>query len=294
MMFSVVITTKDRADFLNRAVKSISASSVLPRDVVIVNDGGHNIDVSMFQPSQIEFKILNNEQSRGANYSRNIGIDHAEEEIVFLLDDDDAVTYSSFESRIKAFSDENVGLSFTGMHVVFSNNLLNVKRTVTPSRQSSYYPLLLKSGNIIGSTSRVAIRKFWFNKAGRFDEGLGCFQDYDLWIRMAKLCKFSSDFDAGIFYTIHKKGTQISSNYQKYLDATDYLVEKYKGDALASNSLRSFRAHLYLRVAIATSGTDFFIKSKYCLLSLSQKPTLRALALFLLPTPFLKKLFNFV
>lgn len=293
-MFSVVITTKDRKDFLIRAVDSICASSIKPIDIVIVNDGGSSIDSSIFQKSSINLRIFNNAESKGANFCRNFGVEQAGEDIVFLLDDDDAVTHRSFENRIRAFNDEKVGLSFTGIQIVFADNLFNVKRTLNACSLSSYFPSLLADGNVVGSTSRVAIRKGWFNKSGRFDERLNCFQDYDLWIRMSKICKFSSDCEAGVLYTIHKRGNQVSSNYQKYMNAAEYLIEKYKDEASATNTLRAFRSHLYLRVGIAAAGNDFWVKSKYCWLSFMLKPSKRALVLLLVPTIFLKKIFSFV
>ena len=45
-MFSIVITTKNRLDFLRRAVNSILNSSLLPKEIIIVNDGGKKPDFS--------------------------------------------------------------------------------------------------------------------------------------------------------------------------------------------------------------------------------------------------------
>ncbi|EFC9369354.1 glycosyltransferase family 2 protein, partial [Escherichia coli] len=42
-MFSIVITTKDRACYLKRAVDSILKSTISPKDIVIINDGGKPI-----------------------------------------------------------------------------------------------------------------------------------------------------------------------------------------------------------------------------------------------------------
>ena len=293
-MFSVVITTKDRVQFLRRAISSISMASVVPTDIVIINDGGIAISESMFESENVSFTIINHELSKGANYCRNLGIDLAKEELVFLLDDDDAVTFDSFKTRLKAFDDEDVGISYTGIKIVLDSNLSQVKRQSIPKPINSYYPEILKCGNLIGSTSRVALRKRWFYEAGMFDESLPCFQDYDLWIRMTKICKVSTDLDAGIYYTIHEKGQQISSNYEKYLLTSDYLLNKYRSELLSSSSLNAFRSHLYLRVAIAGCGNNSFIKLKFSLLSFFYKPSFRSLALFLLPTSLLKRFFNFV
>lgn len=48
MDFSIVITTKNRLDFLQRAIKSIAANTLTPSEIVIVNDGGDNIENEIF------------------------------------------------------------------------------------------------------------------------------------------------------------------------------------------------------------------------------------------------------
>lgn len=230
MDFSIVITTKNRLDFLQRAIKSIAANTLTPSEIVIVNDGGDNIENEIFSYLNIKLTIINLIYSKGANYARNLGIKETTNDIVFLLDDDDAVTTSSFESRISAFSDKNIGISFTGIQIVDDINLNVVKRIVnkidiTPTQEN-----LLTLGNIIGSTSRVALRKSYFNQSGKFDEALPCLQDYDLWIRMAEVADISYDHNAGVLYTVHtkkKKKSQISQNYKKYISSTNYLINKY-------------------------------------------------------------------
>ncbi|MGG9032552.1 glycosyltransferase family 2 protein, partial [Escherichia coli] len=75
---------------------------------------------------------------------------------------------------------------------------------------------LLNDGNIIGSISRVVLRKKCFYRAGNFDESLSCLQDYDLWIRRAKVCKIANDKEASVIDTVHESGKQTSSKFKNY------------------------------------------------------------------------------
>lgn len=60
-MFSIVITTKDRAYYLKRAVDSILKSTISPKDIVIINDGGKTICENDFPPMKdITLSIVNN------------------------------------------------------------------------------------------------------------------------------------------------------------------------------------------------------------------------------------------
>ncbi|MCU8082684.1 glycosyltransferase family 2 protein [Shewanella sp. SM23] len=291
--FSVVITTKNRQDFLLRLVKSILASTVLPKEIIIVNDGGIEPvfkDVDMGGASCI---IINNQFSLGANYCRNAGVLKASVEFVFLIDDDDAVTQDSFESRLSCMKEyADCGLVYTGINIVYDDNLEHVIRmsVATPRGNNCSYHMLKTEGNIVGSTSRVLIRKSVFLKAGMFDEKLSSFQDYDLWIRVAKISNIFCDGQFGVIYTIHRNGNQISSNYNRYLDSARYLICKYHFDGAESNA---FKANLLFRVALSAAHSKYSVQVKMALLAFYYKKNFKYLSL-LLPVFILKKIHPFI
>ncbi|HDR2453263.1 TPA: glycosyltransferase family 2 protein [Enterobacter ludwigii] len=292
-MFSIVITTKNRLAFLRRAVSSILNSSLLPNEIIIVNDGGEKPDFSDIDFGTVSLIIINNDSSLGANYSRNKGIELSSAENVFLLDDDDAVEENSFQKRMNVLlKDERIGLVFTGIKIVLSSDLNNVRRTVLPREYSDYTEALFSKGNVIGSTSRVLIRKKFFMAAGKFDETLPCMQDYDLWIRMSQHCKIKHDNSATVIYTVHNNKRQISSNFMKYLETGEVLLNKYS--ALINESQRKqFMANLYFRVALSSASTSYIHRMRYALLSLTSVFSLKGLILLLTPYTILKRTYLF-
>jgi glycosyltransferase involved in cell wall biosynthesis len=294
MDFSVVITTKNRYFFLSRAISSVCSNDILPTDIVVINDGGECIDLKGLSTASVAIKIINNSISKGANYSRNLGIKEASSDIVFLLDDDDALDKFSFSSRLPLFQDEAVGIAFTGLQVVSSNSLTFVERNVLPVKSDDYFRSLLREGNVIGSTSRVAIRRKWFYRAGQFDEQLKCLQDYDLWIRMAQISKVCTDNTTSLIYTIHADGRQVSSNFKKYIEASNYLVNKYSYILTESCNLKGFKSNLYLRVAISASKNSTMMKLKYSFLSFINKPSLKSFVLFVIPRKLLHSCYKFI
>ncbi len=292
-MFSIVITTKNRLDFLQRAVKSIIKSSLLPHEIIIVNDGGEKPDLKDIDFGQISLIIENNSSSLGANYSRNRGIELSSTDNIFLLDDDDAVEEDSFQKRLDILLvDDAVGLVFTGIKIVLSSELNRVRRTVYPREYPDFTEALFTKGNVIGSTSRVLLRKTFFIEAGKFDEKLSCMQDYDLWIRMSQHCKIKHDSCATVIYTVHSNKKQISSNFKKYLETGQILLCKY--NALINNDARKhFMANLYFRVALSSASTSFMHRMRYAFLSLNSVFSLKGLILLLTPYFILKRTYLF-
>lgn len=296
-MFSVVITTKDRINYLLRAVHSVMDNSILPSEIIVINDGGAQITDDLFNIYSIPIRVFNNKISKGANYSRNFGIKESKSDIVFLLDDDDALLKNSFETRLIGFKNPKVGISFTGIKIVRDNNLEEVKRTLTTSTLPPTYYTLLKYGNLIGSTSRVAIRKSYFNHVNGFDESLSCLQDYDLWIRLSQISDTYFDHNATVLYTIHSTKSnkkQISHNYNNYINASLYLLNKYNDELRNQKLTSSFKSNLYLRVSLSASTSNSLIKYKFAILSFINKPNIKAMSLMVIPRKILFRLFPYI
>lgn len=292
-MFSIVITTKNRLDFLRRAVNSILKSSLLPKEIIIINDGGEKPDLSDMDFNTVNVIVENNESSLGANYSRNKGIELSSTENIFLLDDDDAVEVDSFQKRMNVLlKDERIGLVYTGIKIVLNSELNNVRRTVLPRDYSNYTEALFSRGNVIGSTSRVLIRKKFFLTAGKFDETLPCMQDYDLWIRMSQHCIIKHDNSATVIYTVHNNKKQISSNFMKYLETGKLLLNKYSA-YINDNQRKHFMANLYFRVALSSASTSYTYRMRYAFLSLTSVFSLKGLILLLTPYSILKRTYLF-
>jgi glycosyltransferase involved in cell wall biosynthesis len=285
MKVSVLITTKDRESFLLRAVSSIFSNTVKPDEIVIVNDGGKDVALTLFSDflDEISINIHNTRFSEGANKARNRAIDISSGEIIFFLDDDDALTFNSIENRLKIFNSErdNLGLVYTGKNVVKSDSLNKIIYKISATREGELFSDLLTLGNIIGSTSCVAVYRQTLLDVGCFDEALPALQDYELWLRISKVKSIYHDGGAGINYTIHTSNQQISSNYQRYLDAGNYIFKKYSNDINSSSLARQFLAKRYLRVAMAASKSSASIRLIYAFKSFMKKPSLKAIFLFI-------------
>lgn len=91
---SVVVRTKNRPDFLQRALRSITAQSETGWECVIVNDGGDPAEVvSLIEalPAQHRerIRVIDHAESRGRWVSANAGVLSATGEYLVLHDDDD-------------------------------------------------------------------------------------------------------------------------------------------------------------------------------------------------------------
>lgn len=86
-LVSVVIATKDRADSLERAVRSVLEQTYPHLQVIVVDDGSPEPVSLALNDARVETVRL--PRSRGAAAARNAGLDRARGELIALLDDDD-------------------------------------------------------------------------------------------------------------------------------------------------------------------------------------------------------------
>ncbi|WP_261166032.1 glycosyltransferase family A protein [Microbacterium sp. Marseille-Q6965] len=92
---AVVVRTKDRADFLARAMRSITAQTFGDWECVIVNDGGDPAPVdglvaSLSQEHRSRIHVVHSSTSRGRWVSANAGVLATSAPLLVLHDDDDS------------------------------------------------------------------------------------------------------------------------------------------------------------------------------------------------------------
>ncbi|TGE79852.1 glycosyltransferase family 2 protein [Pseudoalteromonas sp. KS88] len=289
MESAVIITTKDRVEFLVRAVNSVFSQSLLPEELIVIDDNSdkelpQNI-LSAFQQSALQkgvaFTYIYNSEPKGGNYSRNLGVRSSSSELIHFLDDDDLWLKDKVKEQVKIFTENTrIGLVYTGKQFV---NSANLDRVIRKSKNSNRENSIWK-GNYIGSTSGVALKRAIFEKVDGFDPLLKSMQDFDLWVRVLKVSDALWDCQHNLVYTVHASNNkQITSNVDKHKDTIAYLREKYREEinSLPKDVQKVYLSRLEHVIARAyrTQGSFKFIK--YALKSLQLHFSLRTLALFL-------------
>ncbi len=98
--------------------------------------------------------------------------------------------------------------------------------TFQPVYKGAVYPELLKDC-ILGSPTPLAKREC-FTKAGGFDESLPSCQDWDMWLRIAKVCDFEFISEPLARHYVH--GRQITTDLDAKIDARTRILRKHATD----------------------------------------------------------------
>ena len=98
MKISVIIPTYNRADLVQRAIKSVLNQTKKPNEIIVVDDGSTDNTKQILKNYPV--KILY-QKNKGVSSARNIGIKNAKYEFIAFLDSDDEWIEEKLEEQIK-------------------------------------------------------------------------------------------------------------------------------------------------------------------------------------------------
>ncbi len=210
MKISVVIPVRNRPHSLPRAVESALGQTNSPDEIIIVDDGSTDSTPEVGQQlARDERKVmfLRLENNGGAPIARNTGAAAASGELLAFLDSDDVWKPTKLEKQsflLSRFPDSPA--VYCGFEYHYLKRAVRVAIPKPCVTRTDLY-----GRNVLGGTSCVLVRRSAFKDAGRFLEGLPSCQDWELWLRLAKLGPLRSVQEPLVEYHFDGEG-RISKN----------------------------------------------------------------------------------
>ncbi|MHA1583973.1 MAG: glycosyltransferase family 2 protein [Promethearchaeota archaeon] len=222
-LVSVIIPTFNRANLLKRVINSVLSQTYEKLELIIINDDStdntENI-IKTFHDNRI--KYLKNSRNRGPQFSRNRGIYLAEGEYINFLDDDDEFYRYKIEKQINQFINSHnnkIGVITCDLFYISS-----ISKKLQKNRlKGNIHSNLLKNYCVYG-TAPMLIRKKSL-KGIYFDQSLESNQEYDLMLQLSK--NFEFDFLPEPLVNYYNSDNQISMNFKKKIQGTNYIFRKY-------------------------------------------------------------------
>jgi GT2 family glycosyltransferase len=197
---SLVICTRNRVDDLKKCLDSISSLTVLPEEVIIVDNARTNDRTEKLVATYKGIKYYE-EPVPGLSYARNTGVRRASQEIIAFTDDDVLLHHLWIQQVWEAFSQSHVA-AMTGLvlaaelrtetQFIFEKHWSFNQGFIDKFYNPTYFRKTLPIGPPvweIGAGANMAFRRSIFAKLGYFDERLGagasgCSEDSEMWYRI--------------------------------------------------------------------------------------------------------------
>ena len=227
VLVSVVVRTKNRPELLYEALSSIRSQTYQNIEVIIVNDGGIDVQnvIDQFQAG-LQIKYIQYSQSKGRSSAANIGLSEASGSLLGFLDDDDIFYHDHISTLVEqielepsielVYSDcdlmryEEGATEFLDSNVVNAQSYKGVNFDRDQLYQMNYIPIMT-----------ALFTRSVLERSGYMDESLDVFEDWDLWIRMS----LHSDFKRVPIVTCNYR--IIEERDYNYLDGQTKIYEKY-------------------------------------------------------------------
>ena len=211
MAVSVIVTTRNRCAFLERAVRSVLNQTHRNLELIVVDDCSTDGTAEFCQGvDDRRFRWITSSRQLGGGGARNLGATVAQYEYVAFLDDDDWWHASKLARQLEVFTQNpSVGLVYTGFDMIRTRDGTTI-RSVFP-RERGLIEKPLYQTNCIGTTSTVMMTRSLLRACSGFDESLASCQDWDLWLRASRLSEVDFVSDTLVYYTVHSQ--RISTNF---------------------------------------------------------------------------------
>lgn len=246
---SVILPTHNRADVLDRAIRSVLNQTYSNLELIVVDaassDGTPEV-VQAIDDKRLRCVRLNSDPGPAA--TRNEGIEVARGKYIAFVDDDDEWDRTKLAKQVSVLKEsaENVALVYCWMKYVYEDgNVIEYQPTVN----GDIFERTL-DGQPIGNTSTLLVTRSAVERVSGFDEALWRGDDGDFIRRLAK--RYNVDYVPELlvtYHTDHDHGritNQRGSGVRDAIKAQKKKLEKFESEY---REYPSKRAHIYAILA---------------------------------------------
>lgn len=227
-LVSVIITTKNRIQFLKRAVDSVVAQTYKKIEIIVVDDGSNDETPQYLKSMSTllsNFRFVANKHSLGGSGARNKGLEIARGQLVAFLDDDDEWLPEKIEVQERLLSGNSNLVGVSCSYEVYSEDK-RISKIIKKDHKYGYKSML-EGDNVVGGCSFVLVQKI---RGVNFDETLRACQDWDYWLQLSKVTnrEFLVSSRILVKYNQHTLGNITNSFRFKIKGDVAFLRKYYK------------------------------------------------------------------
>jgi glycosyltransferase involved in cell wall biosynthesis len=248
MKFSIITPTYNRADLIERAVKSILNQSYQNFEMIIVDDGSTDNTEKIISKysDDVRIRYVKATQNGGVNKARNIGIKSISEDSdwITFLDSDDEFCPDALENMLIAIKREN-GINYFRFPVIYTNGktVCNLDLINSVANFERYLSIIDNCGEWVVTLKREVInRGFLYEERVNGSESIA-------YMRLSKTENIFFDKSVARIYHTDNDGITRNNNrgrlfYENQLKAFSIILEDFGGDLFQYNR-KVYVSYLY-------------------------------------------------
>jgi len=224
-LVSIVLPTYNRANLLERALRSIINQTYSNFEVIVVDDCSKDATehvVRSFHDERIRY--IRHEKNMGAVTARNTGINAGRGEYIAFQDSDDEWLSTKLEKQVNAFNfgPPDLGVVYTSFWLIDQGKKILIPRSDVKQTEGKIHTALLEKNFV--NTPTTVVRKECFEKVGVF-ENLPRLQEWGLWLKISKHYHFRHINEPLV--NAYRQPDSISRNMNAFITARKIILKKY-------------------------------------------------------------------
>ncbi len=266
-MISVIIPTYNRADRIEKSIKSVLNQTYRDIELLVIDDGSTDNTAEVVGKIKDDRLFYYKQENQGACAARNYGLKLAKGDYIAFQDSDDVWYEDKLEKQYRFIEQTKADLVYCGM-----NRIVEGKQIYIPEKQDSKEnvttSMLLFHNKI--STQTILMRKKVVEKIF-FDTTFKRLQDWDFVLQVS-IAGYSIKYlpEALVRSEVQKDSITTSISSEKaYLHLIDKYHKWYNDDKIALS-------HIYSIIAFRYRHLDKDKECKYLLMSHKTYPNLKS------------------
>ncbi len=249
MLFSIIIPTYNRADFIGKTINSVLNQTYKNFEIIVIDDGSTDNTrevVNNIKDERIHYYKKENEERAAA---RNFGVKKAKGEYVTFLDSDDLFYENHLEEANIFLSNNKPEFMFQAYDIVH----LDYKE---PKRFKNHdlNQLLVSDGNVMSCHGVFIENEIAKNNLFNEDRDLSASEDYELWLRLASKYKIHHNPIVTSCLIDHDSRSVVNIDKDKLILRKElflkYTLENPDVNAFIGKKRKQFIANTYSYIAL--------------------------------------------
>ena len=190
-LISVILPTRNRARLLARAIRSVLAQTYRNLELIVVDDASTDNTaeiVASFPDARVRYLRL--EENRRAAAARNFGLEAARGDLISYLDDDDFFLLDKLTKQVAMMT---AAPADVGVNICAHITLTQAGARYLGGPQEFAKLDFARGFNWqfgLIATPGWLVRRGLLEQVGGFDERMRCWDDWELGLRLAAVCRF--------------------------------------------------------------------------------------------------------
>ena len=212
-LVSIIMNCHDGEKYLKDSIESVLSQTYKNWELNFWDNKSVDKSNKIFKSyTDKRFRYFYSEKYTSLYEARNLAIEKSKGDFIAFLDTDDMWEKNKLELQMSYFKNSEVGLVFSNLWIIKENKKKKKIYSKKKLPSGKIYNELVNNYNV-GILTTVLRKRFYDKLEKKFDNRYSIIGDFDLFLRLAKICRFESIQQPLAFYRVH--GQNFSTNFKE-------------------------------------------------------------------------------